>query len=34
MFKNNGGEDFLDQIKWAHDQGFRAIEDNGMMDDR
>jgi hydroxypyruvate isomerase len=31
MFKNNGGEDFLDQIKWAHDQGFNAIEDNGMM---
>ena len=32
MFKNNGGEDFLDQIKWAHDQGFSAIEDNGMME--
>jgi hydroxypyruvate isomerase len=31
MFKNNGGEDFLDQIRWAHDQGFRSIEDNGMM---
>ena len=31
MFKNNGGEDFADQIKWAYDQGFRAIEDNGMM---
>jgi len=31
MFKNNGGEDFLDQIRWAHDQGFTAIEDNGMM---
>jgi hydroxypyruvate isomerase len=31
MFKNNAGEDFLDQIKWAHDQGFTAIEDNGMM---
>jgi hydroxypyruvate isomerase len=31
MFKNNAGEDFLDQIKWAHDQGFRSIEDNGMM---
>jgi len=31
MFKNNGGEDFSDQIRWAHDQGFRAIEDNGMM---
>ena len=31
MFKNNGGADFLEQIKWAHDQGFRSIEDNGMM---
>jgi hydroxypyruvate isomerase len=31
MFKNNGGNDFIDQIKYAHDQGFRAIEDNGMM---
>ena len=31
MFKNNGGEDFLDQIKWVYDQGFRSIEDNGMM---
>ena len=31
MFKNNGGNDFIDQIKFAHDQGFRAIEDNGMM---
>jgi len=32
MFKNNAGEDFLEQIKWAHDQGFSAIEDNGMME--
>jgi len=31
MFKNNGGADFIDQIKWAHDNGFRAIEDNGML---
>lgn len=31
MFKNNGGADFIDQIKWAHDQGFRSIEDNGML---
>ena len=31
MFKNHGGADFLDQIKWAYDQGFRSIEDNGMM---
>ncbi|MET6999144.1 hydroxypyruvate isomerase family protein [Chitinophaga defluvii] len=31
MFRNNGGNDFLDQIKFMHDQGFRAIEDNGML---
>jgi hydroxypyruvate isomerase len=31
MFKNSAGPDFVDQIKWAHGMGFRAIEDNGMM---
>ena len=31
MFKNSGGADFLDQIKFAYDMGFRSIEDNGMM---
>jgi hydroxypyruvate isomerase len=31
MFKNSAGEDFIDQIQFAYDQGFRAIEDNGMM---
>ncbi len=31
MFRNNGGNDFIDQIKWAYDMGFRGIEDNGMM---
>jgi hydroxypyruvate isomerase len=31
MFKNHGGEGILDQIRWAYDQGFRSIEDNGMM---
>ncbi len=31
MFKNSGGASFLDQIKFMHDMGFRAIEDNGMM---
>ena len=31
MFKNNAGDNFLDQIRWAFDQGFRSIEDNGMM---
>lgn len=30
MFKNNGGNDFIDQIKYMYDQGFRSIEDNGM----
>lgn len=30
MFKNHAGEDFIDQIKFAYEQGFRAIEDNGM----
>src|SRR4029077_20098622 len=32
MFKNSAGNDFIDQIKFAYDMGFRAIEDNGMMD--
>lgn len=31
MFANHGGKDFIDQIKFAFDQGFRSIEDNGMM---
>ncbi len=31
MFAAHAGKDFIDQIKWAHDQGFRGIEDNGMM---
>jgi len=31
MFKNHGGIDFIDQIKFAYDKGFRSIEDNGMM---
>ncbi len=30
MFKNSAGPDFIDQIKYAYDMGFRAIEDNGM----
>lgn len=32
MFKENAGSSFLDQIQWAYDRGFRAIEDNGMME--
>ncbi len=31
MFKNHGGDDFIEQIKFAHSVGFRSIEDNGMM---
>jgi len=30
MFKNNAPGDFSEQIKFGYDQGFRAIEDNGM----
>ncbi|MBV8254616.1 MAG: TIM barrel protein [Chitinophaga sp.] len=30
-FKNSAGDNFLDQIKYMYDQGFRAIEDNGML---
>ena len=32
MFAETAGKDFLDQIQFAYDNGFRAIEDNGMMD--
>lgn len=31
MFQNLGGKDILDQIRFMHDQGFEALEDNGMM---
>lgn len=30
MFRHLGGEDLLDQIRFMHDVGFRAFEDNGM----
>jgi hydroxypyruvate isomerase len=30
-FKNGGGSNFVDQIKYMSDMGFRAIEDNGML---
>ncbi|QEC69509.1 TIM barrel protein [Panacibacter ginsenosidivorans] len=30
-FENNAGANFLDQIQFGYDMGFRAIEDNGMM---
>ncbi|MBX2842570.1 MAG: TIM barrel protein [Flammeovirgaceae bacterium] len=31
MFKNSGGEDLIDQLKFMADQGFMALEDNGML---
>jgi hydroxypyruvate isomerase len=32
MFEESAGKNFVDQIQFAYDNGFRAIEDNGMMD--
>ncbi|MFT3902417.1 MAG: TIM barrel protein [Niabella sp.] len=32
MFANSAGNDFIDQIKYMYDLGFRSIEDNGMAD--
>lgn len=32
MFHSHAGDNFIDQIKFAHSLGFRAIEDNGMME--
>jgi hydroxypyruvate isomerase len=29
-FRNLAGDDIIDQIKYAYDNGFRAMEDNGM----
>ncbi len=31
MFKNHAGDDLIDQLRFAHDVGFRAWEDNNMM---
>lgn len=31
MFKNSAGDDLIDQLKFMADQGFRSLEDNGMM---
>lgn len=31
MFAGHAGKNFVDQIRFMHDQGFRAIEDNGML---
>ncbi|MEA1881894.1 MAG: TIM barrel protein [Candidatus Marinimicrobia bacterium] len=30
MFKNNAGEDPIDQLQFMYDYGFRSLEDNGM----
>ena len=30
MFKQNAGDDFIDQLQFMHDHGFRSLEDNGM----
>lgn len=31
MFETHAGSDFLDQIRFMHEHGFRGIEDNGML---
>ncbi|MBT1703230.1 hydroxypyruvate isomerase family protein [Chryseosolibacter indicus] len=31
MFVNHAGKNLIDQIRFMHDQGFRAIEDNGLL---
>src|SRR5690606_8978455 len=31
MFEAHAGPNFLDQIKFMHEHGFRGIEDNGML---
>jgi hydroxypyruvate isomerase len=31
MFANHAGKNFIDQIKFMADQGFRGIEDNGLL---
>ncbi len=32
MFRHHAGDDPLDQIRFMANEGFRAVEDNGMMD--
>lgn len=32
MFKNHAGADLLDQLRFMHEMGFRALEDNEMME--
>jgi len=31
MFASHAGKDLVDQLRYMHDQGFRALEDNGML---
>lgn len=31
MFENNAGKDLSDQLRYMRDQGFKSLEDNGMM---
>jgi hydroxypyruvate isomerase len=31
MFENHAGKDLIDQLRFMADQGFTALEDNGMM---
>lgn len=31
MFSSHAGKDFVEQIKFMHEQGFRGVEDNGML---
>jgi len=31
MFRQNAGQDLIDNIKFIHDQGFRAVFDNNLM---
>ncbi len=32
MFRHSAGDDLIDQLRFMHDEGFRALEDNGMAD--
>ena len=31
MFKNHAGDDIFNELKFMHEKGFRALEDNGLM---
>ena len=32
MFEQHAGKDYIDQLKSMHEMGFRALEDNEMME--